>query len=70
MYDYDFSNVIAESRRQDLMASARINRLQKVTRTRNVQTRPQRRWLGFGPRQASQPAQSAQPAKITCPTAA
>lgn len=61
LYDYHFSNVNAETRRDDLMASARINRLQKVARTRNAQTRPQRRWLGFGPRQANQ---------ITCPTAA
>jgi hypothetical protein len=67
LYDYQFSNVIADSRRQDLMTAARINRLRKATRTRNVRTRPQRRWLGFGPRPASR---SAQPAKNTCPAAA
>lgn len=61
MYDYDFSNVIAESRRQDLMASARVSRLGKVTRTRNAQIRPQRRWFGVGSRQATQ---------NTCPVAA
>lgn len=60
MYDYQLSAQVAETRRQDLMESARISRLRKEIRTRNAQTRPQRRWLGLGPRQT----------QTTCTTAA
>ena len=53
MFDYQMSSQVAETRRQDLIAAARIHRLQKVTRTRNAQTRPQRRWLGIGGRRVA-----------------
>ena len=64
MFDYQMSSQVAETRRADLMASARISRLRKEVRTRNATVRPQRRWLGFGARQSTQSARS------TCPSAA
>jgi len=61
MFDYQISSQVAETRRQDLMAAARVRRLQKAVRTRNAQARPQRKWLGFGARNSAQ---------TTCLTAA
>jgi hypothetical protein len=64
MFDYQISSQVAETRRQDLLAAARISRLRKDVLTRTAEVRPQRRWLGFGARQRTQPAQT------SCPTAA
>jgi hypothetical protein len=64
MFDYQISSQVAETRRQDLLAAARISQLRKEVRTRNAEVRPQRRWLGFGSRQRTQTTQT------SCVTAA
>jgi len=58
LYAHQISSQLADARTDDLIRSARIRHIRKVTRTRNAQVRPQRRWMGFGARQTS------------CPTAA
>jgi hypothetical protein len=60
LYAHQITSKVAETRRQDLITAARIRHIRKVTRTRNAQVRPQRRWLGFG----------APRTQTTCPTAA
>jgi hypothetical protein len=64
MFDYQISSQVAETRRQDLLAAARISRLRKEVRTRTPRVRPQRRWLAFGARERTQTTQT------RCPTAA
>jgi hypothetical protein len=61
IYAHQISAKIAETRQQDLLRASRIRRIGKVTRTRNAQVRPQRKWLGDG-RPAAHTG--------TCPTAA
>ena len=58
LYAHQISSQLGTARREDLVRSARIRHIRKVTRTRNAQVRPQRRWMGLGARQT------------TCPTAA
>lgn len=53
IYAHQLSSKVNETRRQDLITAARIRHIRKVTRTRNAQVRPQRKWLGTGARWAA-----------------